>query len=291
MNDLFLFIKNILKLSRFRLSAAIAFSALAGFLICAHSFDLRALFAFTGVFLLSSCASALNQLQQRKTDALMDRTKNRPLPAGKVRPRQAVITAGVSGIAGLLILLAGTNAAAALLGIINLILNNCIYTPLKRRTFLVIFPGALVGAVPPVMGWAAAGGNVLSPVIIFVAFFMFMWQIPHFLLLIMKYGEEYSKAGLPCITARVDNGKAGFITFAWIIATSLSALFFPMFHVISTGWLSVLLVITNVCFIIIFYRLLFPRGKIFNFNFAFYSIYAYQAAIFIILIAGGVFLK
>jgi heme o synthase len=159
------------KLIRLYLSLAITFSAFAGYVLFKHHIDINAIYTILGVFLMSGAASALNHFQERRQDALMERTKNRPLPLGQINPGSVIIISAVLGISGFCLLYFHSNTLAALLSVFNLAWYNGIYTPLKKKTSFAVLIGALTGAVPPVIGWSAAGGNILDSMIIFRNFY------------------------------------------------------------------------------------------------------------------------
>ena len=159
-----------LKLIKFRLSLAVAFSAAAGYILFEDAGSFKGLAAtFGGVFFLSGGAAALNQYQERRTDALMPRTKKRPLPSHELRSGAALFTALGMIAEGTALLATFTWWLPALLGLVNVVLYNFIYTPLKRHSFLAVIPGGLVGAVPPLIGFTAAGGSLLAPQAMFLA--------------------------------------------------------------------------------------------------------------------------
>jgi heme o synthase len=215
-----------LKLIKFRLSLAVAFSAAAGYILFEDAGSLKGLAAtFGGVFFLSGGAAALNQYQERRTDALMPRTKKRPLPSHELRPGAALLTALGMIAEGTLLLATFTWWLPALLGLVNVVLYNLIYTPLKRHSFLAVIPGGLVGAVPPLIGFTAAGGSLLAPQALFLAGFMFMWQLPHFWLLISYYRSEYERAGFGSLIKIPGKSDIKVIVPAWIVLTSVGLLF------------------------------------------------------------------
>jgi heme o synthase len=215
-----------LKLIKFRLSLAVAFSAAAGYILFEDAGSIKGLVAtFGGVFFLSGGAAALNQYQERRTDALMPRTKKRPLPSHGLRPAAALLTALGMIAEGTALLATFTWWLPALLGLVNVVLYNFIYTPLKRHTFLAVIPGGLVGAVPPLIGFTAAGGSLLAPQALFLAGFMFMWQLPHFWLLLSFYRTEYEKAGFGSLIKAPGRRDVKVIVPAWIVLTSVGLLF------------------------------------------------------------------
>lgn len=147
-----------------------------------------------GTGLLACGAAALNQYLERDFDALMDRTKDRPLPAGLILPQSVVVLGGVLSVAGLLWLAFGANLLTAVLGAVTLISYLFIYTPLKRKTTLNTAIGAIPGALPPLMGWTAARGDLSIEGWALFAI-LFFWQLPHFLAIAWMYREDYAKGG------------------------------------------------------------------------------------------------
>jgi protoheme IX farnesyltransferase len=270
-------------LLRFKLSLAVASSALTGFIYFSGRFTWDALFAFVGVFFLSGAASALNQLQERGADCLMERTKKRPLPLNLFSARQALFIAAAAGLAGLLLLFLKTTPAAAGLAVFNLFWYNCIYTPLKRRTGYAVLVGALVGALPPMIGYIAAGGYVTDKCIV-ICLFMYLWQISHFLLLLFKFRKEYELAGFPtvAVTMNADRFRATF--FIWILGTGVSTLLFPLFHIMSGTVLVSALIIGNCLFVLYFCNAFARRNKMINSGLAFRCMYLFQGFIFALLI-------
>ena len=215
-----------LKLIKFRLSVAVAFSAAVGYILFEDAGSLKGLAAtFGGVFFLAGGAAALNQYQERRTDALMPRTKKRPLPSHELRSAAALFTALGMIAEGTALLATFTWWLPALLGLFNVVLYNFIYTPLKRHTFLAVIPGGLVGAVPPLIGFTAAGGSLLAPQALFLAGFMFMWQLPHFWLLLSFYRTEYERAGFGSLIKVPGKRDVRVVVPAWIVLTSVILLF------------------------------------------------------------------
>jgi protoheme IX farnesyltransferase len=149
-----------------------------------------------GTALVAASAAALNQLFERDVDGLMARTRSRPLPDGRVLPAEAMAFAIVLGLGGLGTLAAGANRLAALVAFATLASYVCIYTPMKRRSPISTIVGAVPGALPPVIGWAGARGDLsLGAWVLFGI--VFVWQIPHFLAIAWMYRDEYARAGLP----------------------------------------------------------------------------------------------
>lgn len=147
-----------------------------------------------GTGLLACGAAALNQYLERDFDALMERTADRPLPAGLIQPQTVVVLGGVISVAGLLWLAFGANLLTAVLGAVTLISYLFIYTPLKRKTTLNTAIGAIPGALPPLMGWTAARGDLSIEGWALFAI-LFFWQLPHFLAIAWMYREDYARGG------------------------------------------------------------------------------------------------
>ncbi|TNF39523.1 MAG: protoheme IX farnesyltransferase, partial [Bacteroidetes bacterium] len=264
-------VSDVVELSRWKLSLAVSFSAVTGYLLfsgaesvggTAAVFHLSgttvaagAFLSAAGVFLLSAGASALNQYTERKSDALMERTAGRPLPSGRMAPPAALAAAALLLAAGS-ILLAVCGTVPLLLGATSIILYNVIYTGLKKKTTLAIIPGALVGAVPPLIGYTAAGGAMTDMTIILFALFMFLWQMPHFWLLLLRYGEEYEKAGIKTFHRILSDSTIVRLVMAWITGSSillwiLAAIYMPFSHIAA-----IMLLVLNVIFILAFARII-----------------------------------
>jgi protoheme IX farnesyltransferase len=151
--------------------------------------------ALVGVALVAAAGGAFNQLIERRTDALMARTANRPLPAGRLTPWEVAGFGAVCAAAGLCVLFVEVNATTALLSLVTLALYVLAYTPLKRHSALSTAVGAIPGALPPVLGWTAAGGALGWEAFSLFAI-LFLWQFPHFLAIAWLYRQDYAAAGL-----------------------------------------------------------------------------------------------
>ncbi len=130
---------------------------------------------------------------------------------------------------GTFLLLWGAGWKTGGLGLFAILWYNGVYTYLKRRTAFAAVPGALVGVIPPVLGWVSGGGNLLDHRIWAVSFFFFIWQVPHFWLLLMDSGEDYKKAGLPSLTEIFTTFQLKRIISIWVLSTAVSCLVIPLF--------------------------------------------------------------
>jgi protoheme IX farnesyltransferase len=196
-------------LAKPRVAVLVLFTVGAGVLLAsAPAVPLALLFhAVFGTALVAGGASALNQWLERHTDALMRRTRGRPLPAGRLQPYQVfAFGAGLAAAGVAYLLLALPSPAAALLAAITFVLYVAVYTPLKTRTTLNTLVGAVPGALPPVIGWCAARGELGAEAgTLFVL--LFFWQVPHFLAIAWIYKDEYARAGLCMLPAADADGE------------------------------------------------------------------------------------
>jgi protoheme IX farnesyltransferase len=213
------------ELCKIRISAFSALSATTGFVLAASGVKPQLLILAFGIFLLACGSGALNQYQERDTDALMERTRARPLPSGRLLPRSALRFSLMLILVGSSFLLLTGSLPAVALGLSAVLWYNGVYTLLKRKTAFAVVPGALIGAIPPAIGWVAGGGRPEDPRLLVLCFFFFMWQIPHFWLFALNHGDDYGNAGLPSLTAVFSRPQLQRIVFTWVAATSVSSLF------------------------------------------------------------------
>jgi len=181
------------QLAKFRLSALVVSTSAAGFVLGSDENINWEGLAWTciGTMAASSCANTFNQLSEIKYDALMKRTHLRPLPSARISPAHALAFAALMGVGGVSILACKTNELTAGLGAANIWLYAAIYTPLKQISVINTWVGALVGAIPPLMGWAAARGE-LDPQAGALAAVLYFWQLPHFLALAWMFKDDYA---------------------------------------------------------------------------------------------------
>lgn len=212
------------ELIKLKITIAVAFTTAVGYLLASEQLSIKIIMPIWGIFFLACGSSALNELQERNIDRLMRRTQQRPLPAHRMQTNTAIFIIVISSLVGTLVLYFGTNLMATLLGLFALVWYNGVYTPLKRKTAFAAVPGALIGAIPPLVGWVAGGGYWLDPRIVMIASFVFIWQVPHFWLLLLISGDDYQRAGLPSLTKIFSTSQIARMTFIWILTTALAAL-------------------------------------------------------------------
>jgi heme o synthase len=247
-------IPSLLKLTKPIITLSVAFSALTGFILFSGAFSYGWFYMYLGVLLVAAGSSVINHIQEKNQDKLMERTRNRPLPSGQVSISLAWILAFFLAISGVLLLWVFVKPVSAILAMITLIWYNGIYTPLKRISPWAIIPGAVVGAIPPVIGWTAAGGYLFHPHITFVSFFFFIGQIPHFWLILLRYGHDYDKAGFPSISKVFSPNQISRLTFTWTTTTAAIAVCLPLFGIIESIWLGGAIVIFSVFLVLSFYK-------------------------------------
>ena len=220
-------IRRLLRLFRLPLALMNGFVALGGYCLFPTPRSIAAmLIAWAGVTLLAMGGAALNQVLERDTDALMTRTRLRPLPQGEMSSAVASVIGCCVIMAGAAMLFAAGGLLPVLLGMAALVWYLAVYTPLKRRTPLALPLGALCGAVPPLIGWCLAGGDPSDFRIITLAGLFLIWQIPHFWLLQERHASDYRQAGIPLFAIRP--GLFGL----WLVALTATALMLPALGII-----------------------------------------------------------
>ena len=202
-------IRLFLELIKFRLSFLVTFSAVFGFLLSSNYINYFSLFILiiSGFFITGSSVIN-NQIIEKDSDKLMNRTKNRPLPTNKISSRNALFISLALSITGLILMVLFLNKLTALLSFLSLIIYTFLYTPLKKVGPIAVFVGAIPGALPPLIGWAASTNDIpLEALIIFSI--QFIWQFPHFWAIAWVSDDDYKKAGFKLLP---NNGKKNFST-------------------------------------------------------------------------------
>jgi heme o synthase len=231
-------VRMLLDLTKFPISLASTLSAATGYYLWTRAPEWRVVPTSLGFLLIAMGSCALNQFQDRAIDAQMKRTRRRPIPSGAMQPASAVVIGVVLMLGGSSVLwLAGSFTAAAI-ALAGVAWYNGAYTYLKRVSAFAVVPGALIGALPPAIGWTAAGGHPLEPRILALCLFFFLWQVPHFWLLIVVFGRDYRDAGLPTLTETFSTRQLAGLIFTWILTTCASSLLLPVFGLTRSWWVS-----------------------------------------------------
>lgn len=243
----------------FALLAGVAGYA-SGFLI-ERAFDWQHFLDFLGgLYFLSSGSLALNQVQEYKLDQLMPRTAKRPVASGRIKPMAALILSVLFIIVGLQLLFQASQEAAVV-GLLSVLLYNIAYTMyLKPKWVYAAVPGAIPGALPVTIGYAAVNSDIFSTESIYLFLVLFLWQMPHFWCLAIKFKDDYSKGSIPTLPVAMGVDKTlyqiGLYTFVYV-GVALAA---PMF--VRASWIFILLVLP-VCFKLLqeFYRFYKSKGE------------------------------
>ena len=224
------------QVTKFRLSVSVVFSSIAGYLLAAETIQINILLMLAvGGYFMVGASNVFNQIIERDPDKLMKRTKNRPLPTGRMSVTTAMIIGVLLIIFGLAILYT-INPKTAMFGAISIFLYISVYTPLKPVTPLAVFAGAIPGAIPFMLGWVAATGKFdIEPGILFLI--QFFWQFPHFWAIGWLQHEEYKKAGFNLLPTGEKNRKATtqiLLYTVWMILVSV----FPALKITGSLYLS-----------------------------------------------------
>lgn len=187
-------LRDLWALTKPRVSLLVVATTLGGMGLAGWPQSQTVLLALLGTALAVGGANALNMYLEREIDGRMARTRNRPLPAGRMRPRAALVAGLLLGLAAIPVLALGVNGLTAGLAALSLASYVLAYTPMKQRSPAAILIGAVPGAIPPLMGWTAARGAIEIPGLILFAI-LFIWQVPHFLAITLYRREEYARAG------------------------------------------------------------------------------------------------
>ncbi len=241
--------KNYLRLSKLRIMIPVSLTGFTGYFLLSPVISPGILLTSLGILMMAISASVLNQIQEADMDAKMNRTMKRPLPARHISGRDAFFYFIFCFVTGLILLYVAGNFQAALLAFFAVAWYNGVYTGLKRITAFAVIPGALTGAMPPLIGWVAAGGGILDSTVIFLSILFFVGQIPHFWLLVLRYDEDYKKAGIPRLTGLLPRNKVNLLIFTTVVLSALAALSLCCFEIIRIVYLKVILILATLVLI------------------------------------------
>lgn len=239
-------LKDWLELSKLKIMIPVSLTGFTGYFAFDPHFSSRIFLLSFGILLTAVSASVLNQIQEVDLDGRMIRTCNRPLPSKRISLTGAVLFFFLNLIAGVSVIYLAGNSKAAIIGLFTLLWYNGIYTYSKRISAFAVVPGAITGALPPLIGWVAAGGGLFDKSIVFIEFLIFIGQVPHFWLLILKYGEDYKQAGYPSLTNIFTRNQIKRLTFVWMISAIVAALFLCYFEIIQSTLIILILITVSI---------------------------------------------
>jgi heme o synthase len=217
------------RMAKLPLAAFIGLSTLFGAIVAAGRPTLEIVPVVLGVFLVACGGATLNSLQERTLDGTMRRTRDRPLPAGKVRPREALWQALLLIAAGILLqALVCEDHWSLLLTATAVVFYNGVYTPLKTRSTMAIIPGLISGALPPYIGWIGGGGEFLAFPAILLIFLLVLWQVPHFHLILLANQEDYHLSTLPHLLRRLSEAGLRRLFIPWVGALACVMMMFAV---------------------------------------------------------------
>ena len=241
-------VQDYFQLTKMRLSSLVVFSAVMGYIIATGSnFSVSALLLLiAGGWLVTASSNAFNQVIEKDTDKLMDRTADRPLPTGRMSVTEASIAASLMGVAGVSILWFGLNPLCGILSLLSLLLYTIVYTPAKKITPFSVLIGAFPGAFPPLLGWIAARNEIgLEAIILYVI--QFIWQFPHFWAIAWVLNDDYQKAGFKMLPGKGRTKGSAFQTLVYSICL-IPLGFFPEIFGFTNTITSVLMVAAGILF-------------------------------------------
>ncbi len=230
--------RDLVALTKPRITLVVLMTAACGMKLAGHASGRTWLLAMVGTALIVGAANTLNMWLERDVDGLMERTRRRPLPAGRLSPSTALVFGIALAIVSLPILAIGVNAMTGLLGAVALVSYVLMYTPMKRHSLRALWVGGIPGAIPPLLGWAAVTGSITAPGLSLFAV-LFVWQIPHFIAISVFRADDYARAGLKVVPVELGEQKTNAMMLRY--AVILFALtYWPFFaHVGGYGYLGI----------------------------------------------------
>lgn len=245
--------------TKLRLSSLVVFSAVMTYFLAADNISWVVLFALiAGGFMITGASNGMNQLLEKDYDALMDRTRNRPLPSGHLSVSEGLILSVILAVIGVFLLYFLVNPLSGLLGSLAVLLYVGIYTPMKRISSWSVIIGAVPGAIPPMLGAVAATGSFgLLPGMLFAL--QFAWQLPHFWSIAWKIDADYKKAGYRMLPIYGEKDSAT----SWVILATAGALVLTGLLIYTLGFFSVIGLTTHLIFsgLMVYYSLLLVARK------------------------------
>jgi len=218
-------IKDFFVVTKFVLSFAVSLSALFAYVMAKGDVGADMLLATFSVLLVAMGVSTLNQVQEYKEDSKMERTKNRPIAAGRMTPRTGYIISAVLVLLSMLLIYTLLGLTGINFFMFAFIWYNLMYTPLKKKSALAVVPGAILGVIPPAIGWMVAGESLMTLDFMALGLYFFIWQVPHYWLLVMLFHGDYKDAGYPTAMRLFGQGSLQRLTFVWLVFTIQAGVF------------------------------------------------------------------
>jgi len=218
-------IKDFFIVTKFVLSFAVSLSALFAYIMAKGEVGLEMLLATFAVLLVAMGVSTLNQVQEYESDAKMERTKNRPIASGRMSPRTGLMIGAILILLSFALIYSLLGLTGVNIFMFAFIWYNAMYTPLKKKSALAVVPGAILGVIPPAIGWLVAGHTLMELEFIALALYFFIWQVPHFWLLVMLFHGDYKDGGYPTAMRLFGQASLQRLTFVWLIFTIQAGIF------------------------------------------------------------------
>lgn len=275
-------IKDLFSVTKFILSFAVSLSALFAYIMAKGEFGIDMLLATFSVLLVAMGVSTLNQVQEYKEDSKMERTKNRPIASGRMSPRTGIIIAAILIVLSMIMIYDLLGITGINIFLFAFIWYNAMYTPLKKKSALAVIPGAILGVIPPAVGWLVAGHGLMELEFIALAAYYFIWQVPHFWLLVMLFHGDYKEGGYPTAMRLFGQASLQRLTFVWLIFTIQAGIFLVWtfeVYIVTVG----LSVLVGIWAFISSFELLRPTFELKNARSVFWKINAAFLAIIILI--------
>jgi protoheme IX farnesyltransferase len=258
-------LKDFLIFTKFRLSFTVSLSLVFGFALAKNSIDIDILYPFLAVLILALGVSSLNQVQEYKEDSIMPRTKDRPIAANRLSPTNGFIISSTLILISFYFIYESLNILGVFIFIAVVVLYNGFYTYGKKKTIYAAVFGAVLGIIPPMIGWMSAQKELSDIGFLALALFYFIWQIPHFWLLTLKYCKEYKKAKFPTVVDRFGIEGLERITFIWLLLTVIAGLYLVLIFQSNTLLITIILVLINIYTIYTIFTLRIKHNYLQNF--------------------------
>jgi protoheme IX farnesyltransferase len=218
-------IKDFFIVTKFVLSFAVSLSALFAYIMAKGEVGFDMILATFSVLLVAMGVSTLNQVQEYKEDSKMERTKNRPIAAGRMSTRTGYIISAVLVLLSIILIYSLLGLTGVNFFMFAFIWYNLMYTPLKKKSALAVVPGAILGVIPPAIGWLVAGQELYTLEFLALAVYYFIWQVPHFWLLVMLFHGDYKDGGYPTAMRLFGQASLQRLTFVWLVFTIQAGVF------------------------------------------------------------------